>query len=139
MRLNQLRSLITRHADGGATAALEGVLVSLVEEPGPPATSTTGTSLALIAQGAKTLVLGDRIYQYRAGQYLVASVELPVTGQFTEAGPDRPALGFGLTLRPSVIAELLLNPAAGDLPPVGRGAAAPSARSVSRNSPSCQG
>ena len=36
---------------------LGGVLVSLVEEPGPPATSTTGTSLALIAQGEKTLVL----------------------------------------------------------------------------------
>jgi AraC-like DNA-binding protein len=131
MRLDQLRSLITRHAHGGATAALEGVLVSLVEEPGPPATSTTGTSLALIAQGAKTLVLGDRIYQYRAGQYLVASVDLPVTGQFTEAGPDQPALGFGLTLRPSVIAELLLNPAAGDLPPAGRGAAAPSGITVS--------
>src|SRR4051812_25366554 len=131
MLLEELRSLITRHAHDGATAALEGVLLSVVEEPAPPATSTTGTSLALIAQGAKTLALGDRVYRYRAGQYLVASVDLPVTGQFTEASPARPALGFGLTLRPSVIAELLLNPAAGDFPRAGRGAATPSGIAVS--------
>jgi transcriptional regulator GlxA family with amidase domain len=61
----------------------------------------------------------------------VASVDLPVTGQFTEASPARPALGFGLTLRPSVIAELLLNPAAGDFPRAGRGAATPSGIAVS--------
>ena len=131
MLLDELRSLITRHAHDGAPPALDGVLLSLVEEPAPPATSTTGTSLALIAQGAKTLALGDRLYQYRAGQYLVASVDLPVTGQFTEASPAQPALGFGLTLRPSVIAELLLNPAAGDFPRAGRGAAAPSGIAVS--------
>lgn len=39
----------------------------------------SGTVLALIAQGAKRLALGDRVYEYRvyeyrAGQYLVASV-----------------------------------------------------------------
>ena len=39
------------------------------------------------------------MYEYRAGQYLVASVDLPVTGHFTEASPERPALGFGLMLR----------------------------------------
>jgi AraC-like DNA-binding protein len=65
----------------------------------------TGTVFALIVQGAKRLALGDRVYEYRAGQYLVASVDLPVTGHFTEA----PALGFGLTLRPETIAELLLS------------------------------
>ncbi|WP_327368622.1 AraC family transcriptional regulator [Streptomyces sp. NBC_01217] len=131
MLLDELRTLITRHAHDGGTAALDGVLVSLVTEPAPPATSTTGTVLALIAQGAKSLALGDRIYEYRAGQYLVASVDLPVTGQFTEASPAEPALGFGLVLRPSVIAELLLDPAAGDFRRVGRGVAAPSGIAVS--------
>lgn len=86
--------------------------------------------MALIAQGAKTLALGDRVYEYRTGQYLVASVDLPVTGQFTEASPAEPALGFGLVLRPAVIAELLLNPSAG-FPPTHRGVSTPSALAVS--------
>jgi AraC-like DNA-binding protein len=84
----------------------------------------SGTVMALIAQGAKTLALGDRVYEYRAGQYLIASVDLPVTGHYTE----HPALGFGLTLRPAAIAELLLQAPAGDVPRAGGGA--PSALAV---------
>ncbi|WP_448003134.1 AraC family transcriptional regulator N-terminal domain-containing protein [Agromyces bauzanensis] len=131
MLLDELRRLIDRHARDGETTAIEGVLVSRVEDPAPPSGSTTGTVLALIAQGAKRLALGDRIYEYRAGQYLVASVDLPVTGQFTEATPQEPALGFGLTLRPSVIAELLLHPAAADILRDGRGTAPPLGLAVS--------
>ena len=44
----------------------------------------SGTVLAIIAQGDKRLALGDRVYEYGAGQYLVASVDLPVTGHFVD-------------------------------------------------------
>src|SRR4249920_2387433 len=67
----------------------------------------TGTVMALIAQGTKRLALGERVYEYRAGEYLVASVDVPVIGHFVDASSERPALGFGLVLRPTVIAELL--------------------------------
>jgi AraC-like DNA-binding protein len=60
--------------------------------------------------------VGDHIYEYGAGQYLIASVDLPVTGQYVDAVPGRPALGFGMTLEPAVIAELLLEAGPGDLP-----------------------
>src|SRR5262245_30082282 len=102
MRLDELRGLITRHVRPDWTTAIDGVLVSKTDEPNPPTPSMSGTVLAVIAQGTKQLALGDRVYEYRAGQYLVASVDMPVTGHYTEA----PALGFGLTLEPSVIAEL---------------------------------
>ena len=65
--------------------------------------------MALIAQGAKRLAIGDRVFDYRPGQYLVASVDLPITGHYTHASADEPALGFGLILRPSAIASLLLD------------------------------
>jgi AraC-like DNA-binding protein len=120
MPLDELCALIDRRARDGRTSALDGVLVSRVEEAAPPAASTSGVTFALIAQGAKSLALGDRVYEYRAGQYLVASLDLPVTGHFTEASPDRPALGFGLTLRPAAIAAVLLD-AEGDTTPRGRG------------------
>lgn len=115
MGLDELRALLDRHARPDGTTAIDGVLISKVDRPNPPTASMSGTVLALIAQGAKRLALGDRVYEYRAGQYLVASVDLPVTGHFTEASPERPALGFGLSLSPTVIAELLLQSAPGDL------------------------
>ena len=109
--------MLARHVRPDQSTAIDDVLISLVDQTGPPSSSTSGTVLALIARGAKRLALGDRVYEYRAGQYLVASVDLPVTGHFTEV----PALGFGLILQPSTIAELLLQAAPGDLPATGGG------------------
>lgn len=108
-------------APRAASTAIDGVLLSAVDRSAAPSASMTGTVLALIAQGAKRLAVGERVFEYRAGQYLVASVDLPVTGHFSEASPDRPALGFGLVLRPEVVADLLLQaparPPAGGAPP----------------------
>ncbi|WNV85669.1 AraC family transcriptional regulator [Umezawaea sp. Da 62-37] len=117
MSLDELRDLLERHARPDMTTAVDGVLISRVERTTSPSPAMSGTVLALIAQGAKHIALGDRVYSYGAGQYLVASVDMPITGRFTEASPDRPAVGFGLVLRPAVVAELLLQAAPGDLPP----------------------
>lgn len=115
-----LRELIVRHARPDETTAIDGVLLSSAAEAGAPRASSTGTVFALIAQGAKRLAVGERTYDYGPGQYLVASVDLPITGHYTEA----PALGFGLVLRPSVIAGLLLDGAGpGGPPPSGVGVA----------------
>ncbi|MFD5415679.1 AraC family transcriptional regulator [Streptomyces nojiriensis] len=130
MCLEELRTLLARHVRPDWTTAVDGVLISKVDRPDPPAPSMSGTVLAVIAQGAKRLALGERVYEYGTGQYLVASVDLPVTGQFIQAAPDRPALGFGLVLEPSAIAELLLQAGPGDTPRTGSGAA-PSGLAVS--------
>ncbi|MFJ9648577.1 AraC family transcriptional regulator N-terminal domain-containing protein [Streptomyces sp. NPDC101206] len=124
--LEELRTLLARHARPDATTAVEGVLVSKVERSEPPEPATTGTVMALIAQGAKRLALGDRVLEYGPGQYLVASVDLPITGQFLRVDPERPALGFGLVLEPSAVAELLLHAGpAGPGGPRGGGGAVP--------------
>ncbi len=114
-RVDELRALLERHARPDWTTAIDGVMIGRAERAHESSASMSGVVLALIAQGAKTLALGDRVYEYRAGQYLVASVDLPVTGHYTEASPARPALGFGLRLDPAAIAELLLQAHPGDL------------------------
>ncbi|MGA5301737.1 AraC family transcriptional regulator [Nucisporomicrobium flavum] len=129
MSVDVLRELLLRHARPDTGTAIEDVLISKVDRSEPPSSSMTGTVLALIAQGAKRIALGDRVYEYRAGQYLVASVDLPVTGHFVDATAEHPAVGFGLVLRPAAVAELLLQAAPGDLPPLG--GAAPSGLAVS--------
>jgi AraC-like DNA-binding protein len=84
-----------------------------------PLGTVTRPVFALIAQGAKRTVLGERIFEYHAGQYLVATVDLPVTAQIIEASAERPFLAFGLPLRPALVAQLLLET---DPAPPGRGA-----------------
>ncbi|WP_329077848.1 AraC family transcriptional regulator [Streptomyces niveus] len=122
MSLEEFRSLLARHALPDWTTAIDGVLISKVDRADPPTPSMSGTVLAVIAQGAKRLALGDRVYEYGPGQYLIASVDLPVTGQFLQADPEQPALGFGLILEPSAVAELLLQAGPGDTPRTGAGA-----------------
>ncbi|MER7738244.1 AraC family transcriptional regulator [Streptomyces sp. NPDC096538] len=128
MGLEELRTLLERHARPDATTAVDGVLASRIDRQDPPGPSMSGTVLAVIAQGAKRLALGERVYEYGPGQYLVASVDLPVTGQFLQLDTEHPALGFGLVLEPSAIAELLLQAGPGDLP---RAGGVPSAIAVS--------
>jgi AraC-like DNA-binding protein len=107
-QLDQLRALIARHANPDGTTAIDGVRVASIDTS-ETHTMPSGIVFALIAQGAKILGIGDRTYEYHAGQYLVSSVDLPVTGHFVQASSSQPALGFGLDLRPSTIASLLLE------------------------------
>src|SRR4051794_14257398 len=112
----ELRALIALHARPDETTAIDGVLLSAAGRPGEPRASTTGTVTAVIAQGAKRLAIGDRVYDYGPGQYLVASVDLPITGHYTRASTGEPALGFGLILRPPAIASLALDADAAPAP-----------------------
>lgn len=107
--MDELRALLAKHARPDLTTPIEDVLVSKTTIGGPPAPSMTGTILAFVAQGRKRIALGDRVYDYRAGQYLVASIDMPITGNYVGISPSEPALGIGLVLRPEKVAELLLQ------------------------------
>ena len=108
--LAELQSLIARHARPGTPAtALAGVRATI---------STTATdvihciyepSLGIVVQGAKRTVVGDRVFEYGEGDFVVASVDLPIASRITRASPDRPYLACGLTLQPAAIASLLLE------------------------------
>ncbi|MFJ9680341.1 AraC family transcriptional regulator N-terminal domain-containing protein [Streptomyces sp. NPDC101194] len=127
MLLDELRTLLARHVRADATTAIEGVLIGREESPASHAVMS-GTVMALIAQGTKRLALGEYVHEYGPGQYLVASVDLPVSGHFVGATADRPALGLGLLLQPSEIAEMMLQAASGSFPANG---SAPPAIAVS--------
>ncbi|GAA1864278.1 AraC family transcriptional regulator [Pseudonocardia ailaonensis] len=98
-----------RHARPDLTTAVDGLLLSRVDRQTEPDHSLAEPLLVLMAQGGKELFLGDRSFGYRAGDYLLVTTDLPVTGQFVDATPEAPALGIGIRLRPAVIAALLLE------------------------------
>ncbi|SDE07732.1 AraC family transcriptional regulator [Auraticoccus monumenti] len=133
MSFDELRGLLAARASRGVTrTAIDGVLVSRVDGPGAQDESMSGTILAVVAQGAKRLSVGTTVHDYGPGQYLVASVDLPVSGQFVDATPQEPALGFGLELRPEAVAELMLGPAAEGFGRPGRDGSSPAAIAVGR-------
>ncbi len=66
-------------------------------------------SLCIVAQGAKSTIVGDEVYEYDASRMIVFSVALPVASQITQASHSEPYLAFKLDLDPHKIAELVLK------------------------------
>ncbi|SMC50964.1 AraC family transcriptional regulator [Kibdelosporangium aridum] len=102
--LDEIRGLIHRHARSDLRTPIDGLMLSVVDDEEPDY-SLTEPLFVMLAKGGKRLLLGDQVHEYRAGQFLVVTTDLPVTGHFF----DTPALGLGLVLKPAVIAPLLLE------------------------------
>ena len=75
-------------------------------------------SLCIVAQGAKTVIVGDEVYEYDASRMIVFSVALPVAAQITQASHSEPYLALKLDLDPRRVADLVLKVYPHGLPPV---------------------
>jgi AraC-like DNA-binding protein len=75
-------------------------------------------ALCIIAQGAKTVIVGQEVYEYDASRMLVFSIALPVASQVTQASHSEPYLALRLDLDPLKISEIVLKVYPNGLPPV---------------------
>jgi AraC-like DNA-binding protein len=75
-------------------------------------------SLCIVAQGAKTVIVGREVYEYDPSRMIVFSVALPVAAQITQASHSEPYLALKLDLDPHKVAELVLKVYPHGLPPV---------------------
>ncbi len=114
--LDPLAALITAHARPDLSTAVDGLLLSSVTDTAPDY-SLTEPLLVVMARGGKRLLLGEQVYEYRAGEMLIVTTEVPVSGYFFDCGRASPALGVGWVLRPPVITELLLRGPGGPVRP----------------------
>ena len=114
--LAELRTLIARHAGGeAARKALPDIVLANFSAPTLPRGYVGDPIFGLVAQGAKRAVLGDRVFDYAAGKYLIVGIELPMVANVVQASVEEPCLALGLTLNPFAVASLLLESgAAGD-------------------------
>jgi AraC-like DNA-binding protein len=67
------------------------------------------SSLCIVAQGAKTVMIGGDTYRYEAGQMAVYSIDVPMAGRVTRASPSEPYLLLMVDLDAEKIAELALK------------------------------
>lgn len=118
--LTELQRLIARHITPDRTTlhALPNVTLVKTDAPTRPFAHVVEPVFALVAQGSKRVGLGNKVFDYGAGQYLIVSVDLPLDAHVVvEATPEVPFLGVGFKLRPEAIAALLLE--AGAVQPAG--------------------
>ena len=116
-QMNELRALARKH--GGAESVRLpipqfGILVGTCTTTPVPAMYET--MLCFVLQGAKRVTIGDRTIEYRGANFLIASVDLPATGQIVQASPEEPYMAVAFALDPATVAALLL-----DLPQHGDG------------------
>ena len=108
--LLELADLIARYAGTTTTRGpLPNVVLSASGLRAPPAAYMAEPAFAVVAQGSKRVVLGDQVFTCSAGQYLIYSVDLPLSSQVIKVSGAKPFLGLGLGLKPEVIASLLLE------------------------------
>lgn len=107
--LSWIRGRIAAHARADLRTPIDGLLLSAVIAAGEPDYSLTEPLLVLMAQGGKRLLIGEQAIEYRSGQCLVVTADLPVTGHYLDISPGSPSLSLALVLRPAAVASLLVQ------------------------------
>ncbi|HEY8876004.1 MAG TPA: AraC family transcriptional regulator [Roseateles sp.] len=108
--LQELQALIRRHATvPGSDRSAGGVFAVAAQAPTELQHVVLEPTFVVVAQGAKRAMLGDEMFEYREGQFLVVSVDLPIAGCVIQASPELPYLAAGLTLQVATISSLLLE------------------------------
>ena len=108
--LVELQSLIVRHArPGEPSAALDGVRATISPVPTQVVHCVNEPRLGIVVQGAKRTIVGDRVFEYGEGDFVITSVDLPIASRITRASAARPYLACGIALNPAAIASLLLE------------------------------
>ncbi len=107
----ELAALLERHTDGKGNG-VHKTDINKLEFMRESSTSTAlqcvyEPILGIVVQGKKEALLGEETYRYGAAQYLVVSVDLPLSGFVIEATPDKPYLGFKLNLDPRQLCDII--------------------------------
>lgn len=66
-------------------------------------------AFCVVAQGRKQALLGEELFRYDSGHYLIYTVDLPLTFQVEEASKERPYLGFRLNLDATLVASVMME------------------------------
>lgn len=66
-------------------------------------------ALCIVAQGAKTVMLGDESYEYDPSRMMIFSLDLPVAAMIRQASVAAPYLSFRLDFDQDRLAELILK------------------------------
>ncbi len=107
----ELAALITRHTegkgDGFHQTSIDKLQFARESNVASTLAAVSAPMLAIVVQGKKAALVGEETYDYGTAQYLILSVDLPISGFITEATSAKPYLGFKLDLDPRQLGEII--------------------------------
>jgi AraC-like DNA-binding protein len=110
--LSRLATLLAAHAPSDGVFDLRVPGLHVVRRSRPTRAlerATVPPTLCIVAQGAKTVMLGREVYPYDASCLVAYTVDLPIAGQVIRASHREPFLVLVLKLDPYKIAALTLK------------------------------
>ncbi len=111
--LERMCRRIARHTDGmRQETPVPRVGIGIARQHSTPVTTLYEPMICVVLQGAKQVLIGDRVLHYGTGSCFVASLELPATGCVIEATRDEPYVVASLALDREALTDLLA-----ELPP----------------------
>ena len=92
--------------EDGAKEVFPGFFLARSSKPSQSLNTVYEPAFCFIAQGRKRALLGEEVFRYDPGHYLLFTVDLPLIFQIEKATQDEPYLGLRLDLDPSLVAGI---------------------------------
>lgn len=124
--LDRMCRRIVRHTDGmRLETPVPRVGIGVARQDSAPVPTLYEPMVCVVLQGAKQVLIGDRVLRYGAASCFIASLELPATGCVIEAARDEPYVVASLALDREALTGLLadLSPSPPARPTAGFGVA----------------
>ncbi|HZJ43800.1 MAG TPA: AraC family transcriptional regulator [Pyrinomonadaceae bacterium] len=96
-------------SEDGAKEVFPGFFLARSARPSESLNAVYRPAFCLVAQGRKRALLGEEVFRYDPGHYLLFTVDLPLIFQIEKATQDEPYLGLRLDLDPSLVASVLME------------------------------
>lgn len=109
---NALLDVIKRHTQAGAAASpfvtpVPGLTLLRSDQEKLATHAIFKPALCVVVQGAKSTTFGDQRHDYRAGDALVVSVEMPAFSRVVDASPKEPFLGAAIEFDIAAMRDVL--------------------------------
>ncbi len=110
-KMDDFVSLLEHHApkEGSNMTALNNVGLSRISHPMKRLPLMYEPAIVMLGQGAKVCCIGDEVYKYNAGEYLIVFLPMPLEVTVVDVSPAHPALMIGFRVNLSRLASVSLR------------------------------
>jgi AraC-like DNA-binding protein len=95
--------------EDGTLEALPGFFLGRSSKPTESVHPISQPAFCFVVQGGKRVLLGEEVFWYDPGHYLLYTVDLPIVFHVEEATKERPYLGFTLLLDSTLVASVIMD------------------------------
>lgn len=106
-RIAEFRDIIARNATDDMVTPIRGLYLKRQTSPTELTHTAQAPMFGLVVQGSKRLTLGSEVHEYGVGDYLLVSLDLPVSSCIVDASAEEPHLGMGLIIDPRQLHDVL--------------------------------